>query len=70
MNKKTFHSIIENLKGLHIIIGTLGSGKKFFMKLYTTQHFQLLGKNILLSVTTSVITLHLSSIAITIHIAF
>lgn len=44
--------------------------KLFLMKLYTAQHFQLFGKNIQLLATTSVITLHLNSIATTIHITF
>jgi type II secretory ATPase GspE/PulE/Tfp pilus assembly ATPase PilB-like protein len=44
---KNLHSITKNPKGLHIIIGTLGSSKTFFMK-HITQHFQLLGKNLLL----------------------
>jgi type II secretory ATPase GspE/PulE/Tfp pilus assembly ATPase PilB-like protein len=48
--KRKFHSIIENQQGLHVLACTHGSGNFFFVK-YITQHFQTLGKNILLSTT-------------------
>ncbi len=44
-------------------------GKLFFVK-YITQHFQTLGKNVLLSTTTGTVAFCLCSTTTTIHIAF
>jgi hypothetical protein len=54
---------------LHVLTTTIGSGKTFFVK-YITQHFQTLGKNVLLSAIMNIITFLLCSIVIIVHIAF
>lgn len=64
-----FDSIIGNPQGLHIFIGTTGSGKTFLMK-YITQHFQMHDKNMFLSTTIGVIAHCLSSTTTTMQTTF
>jgi type II secretory ATPase GspE/PulE/Tfp pilus assembly ATPase PilB-like protein len=48
-------NILQNPHGLHILAGTPGSGKTFFVK-YITQYFQKHDKKIILSATTAAAT--------------
>jgi ATP-dependent exoDNAse (exonuclease V) alpha subunit len=54
---------------LHVLTGTPGSGKTFFVK-YLAQYFQTQNKIVLLSATTGAAALRLSSNASTTHILF
>jgi DNA replication protein DnaC len=62
-------SIMANPEGLHVLTGTPGSGKSFFIK-YITQYLQLKGKTILLSGTTGATARRLSKTANTVHTTF
>ncbi len=55
---KVFELLIKQSTSLHILEGTLGSGKKNKIK-YLTQYFQMQNKNLLLTTTTRVVTLRL-----------
>jgi type II secretory ATPase GspE/PulE/Tfp pilus assembly ATPase PilB-like protein len=43
---KLFDYLINETKGLHVLEGTFGSGKTFFVK-YLTHYLQTQGKNVL-----------------------
>jgi len=53
-----FELLIKQSTSLHILEGTLGSGKAFLIK-YLTQYFQMKNKNVLLTTTIGVVTLRL-----------
>ncbi len=67
--QRVFDSIIGNPQGLHIFIRTLSSGQKQFMK-YSTQHFQMHDKSMLLSTTIGVVAHCSNSTTTTMHTAF
>ena len=62
-------NILQNLVGLHVLSGTPGSGKTFFVK-YMAQHFQLLQKNVLMCATTGAATWRLCPTTSTAHTFF
>jgi ABC-type glutathione transport system ATPase component len=62
-------SIMAHPKGLHVLIGTPGSGKSYFIK-YIIQYLQLKGKTVLLSGTTGAATRRLSKTANMVHTTF
>ena len=62
-------NILQNPIGFHVLTGTPGSGKTFFVK-YLAQHFQLLKKNVLICATTGAAALRLSPTALTAHTLF
>ena len=64
-----FDSIMATPKDLHVLTGTLGSSKSFFIK-YITRYFQLEGKTILLLGTTGAIVRWLSRTTNTVHTTF
>ncbi len=55
---KVFELLIKQSTSLHILEGTLGSGKAFLIK-YLTRYFQMKNKNVLLTTTIGVVTLRL-----------
>jgi ATP-dependent exoDNAse (exonuclease V) alpha subunit len=67
--QRVFHVILQNPTGLHVLTGTPGSGKTFFVK-YLAQYFQTQNKLVLLSTATSAAALRLSSTASTTHSLF
>jgi type II secretory ATPase GspE/PulE/Tfp pilus assembly ATPase PilB-like protein len=58
-------SIMAHPKGLHVLIGTPGSGKSYFI-----QYLHLKGKTVLLSGTTGAATRRLSKTANMVHTTF
>ena len=68
-DQHVFLAILQNPTGLHVLTGTPGSGKTFFVK-YLAQYFQTQNKLVLLSATTSAAALRLSSTASTTHTLF
>ena len=62
-------NILQNSHRLHILTGTPGSGKTFFVK-YIAQYFQKHNKKVTLSATTGAAVLRLSKSASTIHTVF
>ncbi len=56
---KVFELLIKQSTSLHILEGTLGSGKIFLIK-YLTQYSQMQNKNVLLTTTTGAVALRLS----------
>jgi type II secretory ATPase GspE/PulE/Tfp pilus assembly ATPase PilB-like protein len=56
---KVFELLIKQSTSLHILEGTLGSGKIFLIK-YLTQYSQMQNKNVLLTTTTGAVVLRLS----------
>jgi Cdc6-like AAA superfamily ATPase len=67
--QRVFHAILQNPTGLHVLTGTPGSGKTFFVK-YLAQHFQIQNKLVLLSATIGAAALRFSSNASTAHTLF
>jgi hypothetical protein len=67
--QRVFHVILQNPTGLHVLTGTPGSGKTFFVK-YLAQHFQIQNKLVLLSATIGAAALRFSSNASTAHTLF
>jgi ABC-type multidrug transport system ATPase subunit len=61
--------IMTNPKGLHVLTGTPGSGKSFFIK-YIIQYLQSNNKTVLLSGTIGAAARRLSRIANTLHTTF
>ena len=64
-----FDNILHTHVGLHLLIGTHGSGKTCFVK-YLAQHCQLSQKYVLMCATTGATTLQLSPTASTAHTLF
>ena len=62
-------NIIQNSHGLHILTGTPGSGKMFFVK-YIAQYFQNHNKKVIISATTGAAALRLCKTASTVHTMF
>ncbi len=56
---KVFELLIKQSTSLHILEGTLGSGRTFLIK-YLTQYFQMQNKNVLLTTTSGAVVLGLS----------
>ena len=67
--QRVLHVILQNPTGLHVLTGTPGSGKTFFVK-YLAQYFQIQNKLVLLSATTGATALRMSSTASTAHTLF